>query len=164
MARKKRTAVKKQLESPDSPFFRLPGELRNRIYELVFAYDGEPVNVEDAFLPSGGLCSKARPPSSALMRSCRKLYHESKDYFPVAYRNYWRKDFVIDLRKIDALREYIESVPTAWIDTYIITLDTSHDYDSTRVVISRDGGQWHAKVRSGFPSSLARAILRHTLA
>lgn len=160
MARKRRNAAKKQLESPDSPFFKLPGELRNRIYELVFAHDNEPVNVEDAFSPSSNVLADAAPPSLALLRTCRKLYHESKGYFSVPYRNYWRKEFVIDLRRVDALREYIEFVPTDWIDTYIMILDTGRD-DLAEVTITRESGRWRVKERSRPPLLLTREIATH---
>jgi hypothetical protein len=87
----------KQHEQLDSFFFKLPGELRNRIYELVFEHDNEPVNIVDAFYPSLKVLSNAAPPSSALMRACRRLCSECMGFHAVAYRDYWRKDFVIDL-------------------------------------------------------------------
>ena len=161
MARKKRTAVTKPCEQLNSLFFKLPSELRNRIYGLVFEHDDKPVNVEDAFSPSSEILSSAAPPSSALLCACRKLHHESKGFHTVAYRNYWRKDFVVDLRRVDALRQYIEHVPTAWIDAYIMKVESEGIADF-EVLLSRCGGRWHVKAVKCDPWHLTNSITTHT--
>ena len=163
MARKKRSAVTKQHGQSDSPLFKLPGELRNRIYDLVFEHDNEAVSIRDAFSPLGKRHPNAAPPSSALLRACRKLHHESKVFHAVAYRNYWRKSFVIDLREVDALRGYIMFVPTLWIDNYIMKVKNKHTND-TEVLLSRSGGHWHAKAKSAHPYNLTNCIIAHTKA
>lgn len=161
MARKKRTTVTKQLESPDCPLFELPGELRNAIYELVFKVDSEPVNIEDAFSPYADGTPNARPPSSALVRSCRKLHEETKRVFAAAYRKYWDKSFIVDLRRVDHLLDIIKYVPTAWIDKYILSVKTGTP-NSTEVVLSRFGGGWHAKVTKTSNIILSNALISHT--
>jgi hypothetical protein len=161
MAHKKRAAVTKLHEQSDCPLFKLPGELRNHIYELVFEHDDEPVNIEDAFSPFSNVLMEAAPPSSALIHTCRKLHLESKGFHEVSYRNYWRKGFIVDLWRVDALRGYIKRVPTAWIDSYIMKMEIS-DASASEVVLSRFGGRWHVKARTDSPYSVTGHIAKHT--
>jgi hypothetical protein len=76
----------------------------------------------------------------------------------VAYRNYWRKDFVVDLRRIDAFRGYIEHVPTAWIDNYTLKTRTRHGH-LAEAMLSRFGGRWHAKARRGSSYTWVESII-----
>lgn len=77
-------------DQQQSPLFRLPPELRNRVYEMAFEDEAESIDVTQ-------VC--ARKPSSALIRSCRRMHAESNGIFKAAFQDFWQKDFVIDLCK-----------------------------------------------------------------
>lgn len=59
--------------------FRIPAELRNRIYELCFVKANE-VNLLEAM-----------PPSKALLLTCRQIHDEARLMRRRAYRDYWFK-------------------------------------------------------------------------
>ncbi|KAK5678576.1 hypothetical protein LTS10_009020 [Elasticomyces elasticus] len=54
-------------------------ELRNSIYELVFAADAGPVKLLEA-----------SPPEKALLQVCRKTQDEAAGLYVAAFRSYWR--------------------------------------------------------------------------
>ena len=65
--------------------FRLPAELRNRIYELCLTKKAKEVNLR-----------RAKPPSKALLLTSRQIYGEARLMQRRAYREYWSKTrFVI---------------------------------------------------------------------
>lgn len=89
------------LEQQQSVLFKLPPELRNRIYEMVFDCELDSINLAATFDPVVVINRKhaefirplkrsaAAPPSTALLRSCQKLYYESVVIFKTALRAYW---------------------------------------------------------------------------
>jgi hypothetical protein len=79
-----------------SPIFKLPPELRNRIYEMVYeqGLDPEGVNADEAL---------TRKPSSALMRSCQTAHAESQGLFNAAFQRFWREGLVFNLRDRNAV-------------------------------------------------------------
>lgn len=80
----------------------------------------------------------------------------------MAYRKYWDKSFVVDLSEVDRLHDYIEYVPTAWIDKYILTVKTSHpDFDFPNILLSRVGGLWHVKAGRAPDTLLSRNAFAH---
>jgi hypothetical protein len=127
MACKKRTTVMERLESPDCALFRLPGELRNAIYELVFKNGNETMSIADfASAPVklywhvdpsrsrpvkhvGAVPANAGPPSSALVRTCQKIHEETEGFL---------------LRRINASGRRasfsICAVSACWIDTWTV--------------------------------------------
>lgn len=97
MGRRKRATVMRRRESPNCLLFKLPGELRNTIYGMVFESGSDTVNIADAFSPmedgdTDAATSlrkiSASPPSSALVRSCQQLRQESQCFFTAAYERY----------------------------------------------------------------------------
>lgn len=77
----------------------LPQELRNRIYEYVFAdniiWSVEPVKydwdtgVEKALVPAKIRIDQTRPPNKDPILPCRQLYAEMGAMQAAAYRGYW---------------------------------------------------------------------------
>ena len=59
-------------------FTRLPAEIRNGIYELVFQVSSDTVNLLEA-----------HPPEKAILLTCRKIHEETKLMYRGAYRKYW---------------------------------------------------------------------------
>lgn len=66
-----------------SSFFKLPGEMRNQIYELVFSthipHSGEAVDL-----------LRATPPSQGFLLSCQRIYTEARHMYPDSARHYWQ--------------------------------------------------------------------------
>lgn len=61
-------------------FTALPPEIRNNVYEQVFAFE----IVESRLLG-------ASPPSHALLFACKQVYEEAKEMYKVQYKQYWEK-------------------------------------------------------------------------
>lgn len=63
------------------PIFKLPPELRNRVYEMVYekGLDPEGVNTDEVL---------TRKPSSAFMRSCQTAHTESQGLFNAAFQRF----------------------------------------------------------------------------
>ncbi|KAK5695840.1 hypothetical protein LTR97_008260 [Elasticomyces elasticus] len=63
----------------DSPFFSLPAELRNDIYELALSADSkEPIEL-----------LSASPPSNAMVTTCRQAYNEAANIYNEARLRYY---------------------------------------------------------------------------
>ncbi|KAK5692252.1 hypothetical protein LTR17_025438 [Elasticomyces elasticus] len=74
------TATAETQNAPEtSGLLTIAAELRNKIYELVFAND----STEPVYLVT------ARPPSKALVLVSRQTYEEAKQMYNKAYREYW---------------------------------------------------------------------------
>lgn len=161
---KKSIPLLQQRQSPKCPLFRLPGELRNIIYELVFENGNDTISVADFVSAPAKAGKHVGPPSSALVRSCQKIHDETKSMFAVAYRRFWQKSFVVDLRDVYVLSYYMKHVPTAWIRSYILIMDTGYDDAPTEVVLSRSCGKWQATARENgvFKSGNSYSELRKT--
>lgn len=71
--------ISKTMATDSCPLLDLAAELRNRIYEYVFAHDEEK---EVDLL-------HATPPSSALLRTCRQIYSEANQVYKHAFREFW---------------------------------------------------------------------------
>lgn len=137
----------------NSPFLQLPGELRNYIYELVFLNNSDAINVADAFFSfasaeSNTACqlrkTTAVPPSSALLRSCRQIYDESKETFATAYQRYWRKTFTVTLHDIKPFERFNRSVPSRLVKTFIVTAHTSERTIGKALLnYSVEHGEWY---------------------
>lgn len=81
----------------------LPQELRNRIYDYVFAdsitYAREPIkydwevkaelNTETAYVPARIRLDETAPPTKDALLPCRQLYSEMKEMQATAFREYW---------------------------------------------------------------------------
>lgn len=127
---KQHTKMTNRRERPEAPFLQLPGELRNYIYELAFENGSDTVDIADAFLrpvranmsPAMNLRrATAAPPSSALLRCCRKIHSECKDTFGEATRRYWKKVFTLDMIQFTLPENFDELVPMDRINTLIVT-------------------------------------------
>jgi hypothetical protein len=59
------------------------------------------------------ISTNARPPSSALVRTCQNTQAETGGLFAAAYQRFWQKSFVLDLRNVVLLDQYMDCVPTA---------------------------------------------------
>ena len=115
--------------SSNSPLLKLPGELRNRIYELVFENDSETIDIADAFFKDADSSSdptvtlrkaSAAPPSLGLMLCCKSTYAESKQLFASAADRYWNKTFTIKLEDVQPVERIVDSAPARLIGTRII--------------------------------------------
>lgn len=92
-------------QQKQSPLFKLPSELRNSIYELVFGSWVGCVHMNVAFsldtpeaLEASPLAlGPLTPPSDPLVRSCQNIRKESKNIFDAAFRAYWKNEFVINI-------------------------------------------------------------------
>ncbi|KAK0932988.1 hypothetical protein LTR29_015408 [Friedmanniomyces endolithicus] len=78
-----------------SPLFRrLPAEIRNRIYAFAFLGDDKPHQG-----PETQDLLSARPPTKALLLTCRRVYREAQGVYVESYKAYWRTTaFVVDER------------------------------------------------------------------
>lgn len=126
-------------QSLNCPLFQLPGELRNRIYWFVFEVSSaSTIRVTDAFSPSGhnitdaitlARKASAAPPSAALIRSCQRIYNESKGIFDAlkhTHKMYWEKEFAIGLSEIahfPALQVIVDFTPVHKIDNLVVIAD-----------------------------------------
>lgn len=172
----------KPRQSPECPLWKLPGELRNRIYELVVENDSDTIDITEAF-PATPLKSVATyencplrrsasaspvlaaslssaPPSAALMLTCQRLHEEMKGIFADAYQRYWEKSFVVDLQANRDLIENLVNLPAVAISTFVIKVQSKvigrrlQDIDiPVEITLSRVEGQWRA---SANPEHLAR--------
>ncbi|KAK1809572.1 hypothetical protein LTR12_016076 [Friedmanniomyces endolithicus] len=82
-----------------SPFFRrLPAEIRNKMYVLSFlGGDNTPRTPQQE--PEIQDLLSARPPTKALLLTCRRVYREARGVYVESYRAYWRTTaFVVDER------------------------------------------------------------------
>ncbi|KAK0896290.1 hypothetical protein LTR02_011299, partial [Friedmanniomyces endolithicus] len=81
-----------------SPLFRrLPAEIRNKIYALSFL-GGDAPRTQPREPEIQDLLS-ARPPTKALLLTCRRVYREARGVYVESYRAYWRTTaFVVDER------------------------------------------------------------------
>lgn len=71
----------------------IPPEIRNNIYDLVFAPDGAGEEIE---------LVGAKTPDKSLVLSCRQIYREVKYVYRAACRSFWRETkFVITLEVTD---------------------------------------------------------------
>ncbi|CAK1356834.1 unnamed protein product [Cercospora beticola] len=59
----------------------LPAEMRNNIYELVYANDTSEDNEIDLL--------NAEPPSNALILACREIHDEATGIYKSSYREFW---------------------------------------------------------------------------
>lgn len=95
---------------------KIPAELRNAIYELVFVpghdekeRESHDVSVQDA-----------KPPPKALLCSCRKVYNEGKNMYSAAYRRYWSTTpFILRLNEQPAQRQCgakLQNLPIAVLE------------------------------------------------
>lgn len=83
------TMVSASTAPPCAFFTKLPAELRNAIYELSFADDNE-ANAKINLL-------QAKPPSNALLLTCRQANQEGKEIYRDAFRKYWTgTNFVVE--------------------------------------------------------------------
>lgn len=152
-----------------SRLFRLPAELRNQIYEMVFESDedkDETIEILDAFTlakrfrsddPASDVRYSLPPPSSALLRSCQRMYSEAKDVnlFAPAWECYWRNDFVIDFDKNsfeDAYPGYVKfvSLPRLQRCTIIVRENSSTEkpYTVSVAMRRREDGIWLAAFKA----------------
>lgn len=149
----KRVPVLRRSASPESPLFKLPPELSNRIYEFVFEITGEDtIYVTDAFLPPGysrpnanTALPKLAPPSAALIRCCQTLYEESQGIFLQASRSYWKKDFVLKLeqiRHIPVFKCLIDSIPTRKMYKLFVLADVEHEQTLRFALCRCERGIW----------------------
>lgn len=136
MAHEQRTKWLPQLQmhsQQQSRLFDLPPELRNCIYEMVFAAETRSV---DVIVPvtrclthrgRGHLCfidlpdfdyhPEAMPPSTALLRSCQRAYQECRDLFKPAQQASWNnREFVLNLHSADHLAKYVMRIPDNYLD------------------------------------------------
>lgn len=104
-----------------SRLFKLPPELRNRIYEPASSNEVESIDLASAFAherdedPYSDL-AVAVPPSSTLMRSCQKIWQESKGIFATLFQAYWDKEFVVNMCEDPLeLKIYIRHIPNAYL-------------------------------------------------
>lgn len=141
-------------QSSDCPVLRLPAELRNNIYELVFKNinrnSNRNIDVAEAFFPTEGseidAATRARkadvaPPSSALLRCSRQFHDEGKGIFAAAYQRYWRKTFTIRLKDMEPFERFTTSVPWRTIQNFIVTARVSRT-TVARVNLDRCKGDW----------------------
>lgn len=141
-------------QSSDCLLLRLPAELRNNIYELVFKNinrnSNRNIDVAEAFFPTEGSESNAStrarkndvaPPSSALLRCSRQFHDEGKGIFAAAYRRYWRKTFTIKLKDMEPFERFTTSVPWRTIQNFIVTARVSRT-KVARVNLDRFNGGW----------------------
>lgn len=138
-------------ESPDSPLFRLPGELRNRIYEFVFENGSDTIDVAAGFFPTDDSDTTdtadqlrratAAPPSTVLMRTCQKINEESKLIFAAAYTHYWEKQFTIEFKDMRHVARLTPSLPWRLIDSFIVSARITRT-KVARAQLSRIGGIW----------------------
>lgn len=119
--------------------FRLPPELRNRVYELCFIQVAREVNIIEA-----------QPPPKDLLCACRQVYNEARLMHRQAYRDYWSKTcFVLHLRtgeldeSIRVARGVIASLGAADIrHISLIRIENTIGLNGYQVWIFRDG-LWH---------------------
>ena len=84
---------------------KLPAELRNQIYELVFSPNhrkDDSVELRDA-----------TPPEGSLTRSCRQIYREASAMYRRAYRDYWTTTpFKMEhtTEELKTIREKLEAI------------------------------------------------------
>lgn len=147
--------MKTKDQTPNCPLFRLPPELRNRIYELVFEVSSASIiRVTDTFSPSGhdatdaitsARKAAAAPPSAALVRSCQRIHGESKVFFDEASKRYWKNEFLfelpIDLPHHLTFERFIKPAPTQRIENLSVMV-SSEDGITTKVRLHRRGTAW----------------------
>lgn len=61
------------------------------------------------------------PPSSALLRTCKRLHTETEGIFVRLYAHYWQKTFIIDLEKTPGSLKNVYNCPAHLIDKFLIT-------------------------------------------
>jgi hypothetical protein len=107
--------------------------------------------VKDIPVPDiDAISTNARPPSSALVRTCQNTQAETGGLFAAAYQRFWQKSFVLDLRNVVLLDRYMDCVPTAWIRSYILIFDSSENFPPAETVLSRSGRKWQASERTEY--------------
>ena len=110
-------------------FFKLPAELRNEIYELVFdSRSDSPINLLSAV-----------PPPKDLLLVCREIHSEAEKLYKACYRNFWSEnefvleknhgDLVIEaeVKALDAMGlDHIRNMRAyyTWSESYYNLLDT----------------------------------------
>lgn len=74
-------------------FFRMPAELRNRIYEFTYAVETD-VGVD---------LLTTQPPAKSMLLACRQLCAEAKVIYKESYRKFWKgsRFFIDDLQHRD---------------------------------------------------------------
>lgn len=149
------------LEQKQSIFFKLPPEMRNRIYEMAFDCEVDSIDLAATFdlgmtsvhnrdhLVASRTRSAAAPPSTALLRSCQKLHYESVGIFKASLQAYWHKDFVFILqgRERNATSNKICSIPNKYlarIRRFVFVVE----HDAMRMVITLTWSAeiWHAQI------------------
>lgn len=118
--------------------FRLPAELRNQIYELVFELDGSTKTVELVDLitlgkdhrsddPATDVRYSLPPRTSALMRSCQLVYAETRNMnlFKPAWQHYRRNVFWTNFQKNSFEKEQsgakrLAFVPVPGISQFVV--------------------------------------------
>lgn len=143
--------------SPGSPFFKLPPELRNRVYEFVFNITSEEtIRVTDAFSPpdpsrpnAATSLHESAPPSIALICCCQTIHEESKGLFTEASKRYWKKEFVLELeqiRHIPVFKCLIDSIPARKMHKLVVVANHERQgvQGTQRFALRRDrNGHWH---------------------
>lgn len=142
------------LEQKQSAFFKLPAELRNRIYEMAFECELGTIDLATTFRPGGTPLElgSAAPPSSALMRSCQTTCRESRGIFMSACEAYWNKDFVVDLsgRLFSSSGAYIKHIPDSYlVRVSRIVLLCTYLGTEMRVLRTWSDGAWEAEISAG---------------
>lgn len=95
----KATPTKTQTAVVTRPFCplldKLPAEMRNRIYEYVFATEDNGDDTID-------LAAQDDPPSKNILRTCRQVHAEAAQLYKKTYQAYWTsKNFFLQAREED---------------------------------------------------------------
>ncbi|KAK5678692.1 hypothetical protein LTS10_009136 [Elasticomyces elasticus] len=75
-----RPLTKLAMASTAPKLLTMPPEMRNRIYELVFATQPEEADLLNPM-----------PPTKQLLLACAQIYHEARGLYNTARRSYWRE-------------------------------------------------------------------------
>jgi len=131
-------------QQPQSPLFRLPPELRNNIYELVFS----PAEVEEVELTS----AKSHAPSAALTLACKRINSEACGLYKAASQTYWSSiTFTLSGRNVfdDGLMGKLQglSVRALALMRQIGIRIINGDFDAT-VRLTKRKGEWTCAVSS----------------
>nr|OQO15847.1 hypothetical protein B0A51_17929 [Rachicladosporium sp. CCFEE 5018] len=90
--------INKALPQHQSLLFRLPGELRNRIYEAYFASTLTPEDkVDITHRTRGKMTAIIKAPPTALLRTCQQAYKELLALHREANRWFWERTITITL-------------------------------------------------------------------
>ncbi|KAK5731713.1 hypothetical protein LTR17_011184 [Elasticomyces elasticus] len=108
----------------------MPPEMRNRIYELVFATKPEEADLLNPM-----------PPTKQLLLACAQIYHEARGLYNTARRSYWRETHFTVCKpseaRVDCVVDLTEEQLSAWVCTTASSL-LSAGFRSPRVVMVSD--------------------------